>query len=118
MFLEKNRDRIQKDFEDFSMELPQMAEEIKKRMEALKPDVVLGMKYLYSNMPYSDVGNYTFDTYLDFVQQGIYLWENSPFIQEYPEEFFLNYILFHRANDEEIKPCRTFFWEKLKDRIQ
>ena len=34
------------------------------------------MKYLYSNMPYSDVGNYTFDTYLDFVQQGIYLWEN------------------------------------------
>ena len=36
MFLEKNRDRIQKDFEDFSMELPQMAEEIKKRMEALK----------------------------------------------------------------------------------
>ena len=46
-----------------------MAEEIKKRMEALKPDVVLGMKYLYSNMPYSDVGNYTFDTYLDFVQQ-------------------------------------------------
>lgn len=118
MFLEKNRDRIQKDFEDFSMELPQMAEEIKKRMEALKPDVVLGMKYLYSNMPYSDVGNYTFDTYLDFVQQGIYLWENSPFIQEYPEEFFLNYILFHRVNDEEIKPCRTFFWEKLKNRIQ
>ena len=118
MFLEKNRDRIQKDFEDFSMELPQMAEQIKKRMEALKPDIVLGMKYLYSNMPYSDVGNYTFDTYLDFVQQGLYLWENSPFVQEYPEEFFLNYVLFHRANDEEIKPCRTFFWDKLKDRIQ
>ena len=67
MFLEKNRDRIEKDFEDFSRELPGKAEEIKKRMEALSPDIVIGMKYLYSNMPYSDVGNYTFDTYLDYV---------------------------------------------------
>jgi len=39
MFLEKNRDRIEKDFEDFSRELPGKAEEIKKRMEALSPDV-------------------------------------------------------------------------------
>ena len=70
MFLEKNRDRIEKDFEDFSRELPGKAEEIKKRMEALSPDIVIGMKYLYSNMPYSDVGNYTFDTYLDYVQQS------------------------------------------------
>ena len=37
MFLEKNRDRIEKDFEDFSRELPGKAEEIKKRMEALSP---------------------------------------------------------------------------------
>ena len=103
MFLEKNRDRIEKDFEDFSRELPGKAEEIKKRMEALSPDIVIGMKYLYSNMPYSDVGNYTFDTYLDYVQQGIYLWENSPYVKNYPELYFLNYVLFHRTNDEEIK---------------
>ena len=44
MFLEKNRDRIEKDFENFSRELPQKAEEIKKRMEALNPDIVIGMK--------------------------------------------------------------------------
>ena len=63
-------------------------------MEALSPDIVIGMKYLYSNMPYSDVGNYTFDTYLDYVQQGIYLWENSPYVKNYPELYFLNYVLF------------------------
>ena len=118
MFLEKNRDRIEKDFEDFSRELPGKAEEIKKRMEALSPDIVIGMKYLYSNMPYSDVGNYTFDTYLDYVQQGIYLWENSPYVKNYPELYFLNYVLFHRTNDEEIKPCRTYFWKKIKDKVQ
>ena len=84
---------------------------------ALKDDIVIGMKYLYSNMPYSDVGNYTFDTYLDYVQQGIYLWENSPYVKNYPELYFLNYVLFHRTNDEEIKPCRTYFWKKIKDKI-
>lgn len=49
MFLEKNRDRIEKDFEDFSRELPGKAEEIEKRMETLNADIVIGMKYLYSN---------------------------------------------------------------------
>ena len=113
MLLEKNRDRIEKDFEDFSRELPGKAEEIKKRMEALSPDIVIGMKYLYSNMPYSDVGNYTFDTYLDYVQQGIYLWENSPYVKNYPELYFLNYVLFHRTNDEEIKPWWKLHWKSI-----
>ena len=118
MFLEKNRDRIEKDFEDFSRELPGKAEEIKKRMEALSPDIVIGMKYLYSNMPYSDVGNYTFDTYLDYVQQGIYLWENSPYVKNYPELYFLNYVLFHRTNDEEIKPCRICNKTENKEKLK
>ena len=43
MFLEKNRDRIEKDFEDFSRELPGKAEEIKKRMI-----IRLKMKEIYS----------------------------------------------------------------------
>ena len=42
MFLEKNRDRIEKDFEDFSRELPGKAEEIKKRMEAHPAQVPRG----------------------------------------------------------------------------
>ena len=112
--MKKTGTRIEKDFEDFSRELPGKAEEIEKRMETLNADIVIGMKYLYSNMPYSDVGNYTFDTYLDYVQQGIWLWENSPYVKKYPELYFLNYVLFHRTNDEEIKPCRTYFWEKDK----
>ena len=51
MFLEKNRDRIEKDFEDFSRELPGKAEEIKKRMEALSPDIVIGMKFISGKIP-------------------------------------------------------------------
>ena len=81
-------------------------------METLNADIVIGMKYLYSNMPYSDVGNYTFDTYLDYVQQGIWLWENYPLCEEIPGALFSELCAFHRTNDEEIKPCRTYFWEK------
>ena len=36
MFLEKNRDRIEKDFEDFSRELPGKAEEIKEENGSTK----------------------------------------------------------------------------------
>ena len=41
MFLEKNRDRIEKDFEDFSRELPGKAEEIKKRMDMEEAEKVI-----------------------------------------------------------------------------
>lgn len=30
----------------------------------------------------------------------------------------MNYILDHRVNEEEVLPCRSFFWNELKDRIE
>ena len=51
MFLEKNRDRIEKDFEDFSRELPGKAEEIEKRMETLNADIVIGMWEITHSTP-------------------------------------------------------------------
>ncbi len=79
MFLENNRSRIEKQFETFCQKLPGIAAHINKRMDALNPDVILALKYLYVCMPYSDAGNYSFDTFLDFAWQGIYLWKNSPY---------------------------------------
>ena len=35
---------------------------------------------------------------------------------ELPEEIFLNYVLFHRVNEEEIAPCRTFFRREIGER--
>ena len=51
------------------------AEEIKKRMEALSPDIVIGMKYLYSNMPTAMWETIPLTLIWIYVQQGIYLWE-------------------------------------------
>ena len=35
-----------------------------------------------------------------------------------PEEIFLNYVLFHRVNEEEIAQCRTYFRAEIGSRIQ
>ena len=45
------------------------------------------------------------------------VFENSG-VAELPEEIFLNYVLFHRVNEEEIAPCRTFFRREIGERAE
>lgn len=117
MFLESSKENIRKQYEDFSKELPVISRQINSYMESLSEEEALGLKYLYVNMPLSDVGNYSVDVYLDYVRHGLYLWKHSAFVKEMPEEIFRNYVLYHRVNEEEIKPCRSLFWEQLKERV-
>lgn len=117
MFLESSKVKILEQYETFSKEFPAISREINSYMEILSEDEVLGLKYLYGNMPLSDVGNYSADVYLDYVRHGLYLWKYSAFVKEMPEEIFRNYVLYHRVNEEEIKPCRSLFWEQLKERV-
>lgn len=117
MFLENNRDRIDQEFDEFCRSLPGPSEEIQKELSALDEKTALVMKFFYGSMPYSDAGNYSFAAYLDYAQHGVYLWENSPYCQGMPEGIFLEDVLHYRINEEEIKPCRKFFYEKLAGRI-
>ena len=57
MFLEKNRDRIIRDFDTFCQNLPGSSGKIQKELSVLDEDTALAMKFFYGNMPYSDVGN-------------------------------------------------------------
>lgn len=117
MFLENNRDRIIQEFDEFCRSLPGPSGKIQKELCTLDEDTALVMKFFYGNMPYSDAGNYSFATYLDYAQHGVYLWKNSPYCKEMPEEIFLGDVLYYRVNEEEVKPCRKYFYEKLRDRI-
>ena len=42
----------------------------------------------------------------------------GPFAGTIPEEVFAGYILHHRVNNEDLTPCRPFFYEKLHKRIE
>jgi len=100
------------------LKVPLLKHEIEMALKEYDTDIQVTMKYLYGTMPLSDMGNYTPWTYLDYARQGVYLWKNSPFTQSISEDIFLNYVLYHRVNEEEIKPCRTLFFNSLNSRIE
>lgn len=117
MFLNKSKQRIEERFEQWGKELPRIYEEVQAEMGKRKDEVSLAVKYLYGTMPCSDIGNYDFDTFLDYAVHGVWLYEELEGVRKLPEDIYLNYVLYHRVNEEEITPCRRFFYEKLKDRI-
>lgn len=117
LFLEKNRERIEKKYQELAEGLPHIFGEVNEKMAGCDEDTALACKYLYITMPYSDFGNYTFETFLDFAEHGVWLWKNREVVRELPETVFLNYVLAHRVNEEEVAPCRSLFCEKIGGRV-
>lgn len=118
MFLEKNRKRIEKQFEDRKREYPYLMETVMPELPRLEENVVLALKYLYATMPASDMANYPFWTYLDYASHGVYLWEKLERVKSLSEEVYLNYVLYHRVNEEEILPCRREFYQAMEGKVR
>lgn len=96
----------------------ELAENIRDNVKKQEPKVALALKYLYGSSPISDIGNYGFDTYLDFALHGVYLMEEGAYSKEMSEELFLPYVLSHRVNEEEIEPCRSLFFGELMEKVK
>ena len=118
IFLKENRERIEKNYLEQTKSLPRFFPSIDEKIQKCTEEVALACKYLYAFMPYSDIGNYPFEVFLDYAENGVQLWKENPQIADMPEDIFLNYVLFHRVNEEEIAPCRTFFRTEIGTRIQ
>ena len=118
IFLKENRERIEKNYLEQTKSLPRVFAPIDEKIQKCTEEVALACKYLYAFMPYSDIGNYPFEVFLDYAENGVQLWKENPQIADMPEDIFLNYVLFHRVNEEEIAPCRTFFRTEIGIRIQ
>ena len=120
MFLQNSEKKIEEEFSGLSQKLGADREPLKtiiSKLEKCGRDLGLAMKYLYVTAPYSDLVNYSFEDLQDFAEHGLFLYNSLEYVRELPEEIFLNYILDHRVNEEEVLPCRKLFWEELKDRI-
>lgn len=116
-FLAKNRVRIEQTYKERMLQVPNIYGEVEQKLAACRTEEAQAVRYLYATMPYSDMGNYSVETFLDFAVHGVFLWESSETVRKLPEEIFLNYILYHRVNEEEIAACRSFFYRQIKDRI-
>ena len=121
MFLQNSQRKIEEEFLKLTEKFGADREPLKticEKLDGCGRDLGLAMKYLYVTAPYSDLVNYTFEEIQDFASHGLFLYNTLDRVKELPEEMFLNYILDHRVNEEEILPCRSFFWNELKDRIE
>ena len=117
IFLEKNRERIQAAYQKRKEQFPKIFEEAERYFSTKEEEVVLAFQYLYSFMPYSDIGNYSVEVFADYAEHSVFLWKNDESVRELPEEIFLNYVLYHRVNEEEIAPCRNFFYNQMQGEI-
>ena len=117
MFLEYNRKRIERRYEQLCREFPDVFGPVDEKISACREPVALAMKWMYGAMPWSDRGNYPFETFLDFAEHGVWLWETKESVRRLPEEIFLNYVLYHRVNEEEIRPCRRLFYDGMKEQL-
>ena len=86
-------------------------------LERLDADVRMALEFLYAWMPVSDVMMYPAEMYLDFARRGVWLRKNRSQVAALPADFFGEYVLFHRVNNEEIRPCRELFGEQLDRRL-
>ena len=121
MFLQNSEKKIEEEFLKLTEKLGADREPLKNicgKLDACDRDLALAMKYLYVTAPYSDLVNYSFEDIKDFAGHGLFLYNHLERVHALPEEMFLNYILDHRVNEEEVLPCRTLFWNALKDRIE
>ena len=118
VFLAENKPRILEIYAKRKEKSSYIREQLEKVLENCSDNVALAMKYLYGAMPLSDMINYHAEAFLDFAVHGVRLWEEKEVVRAIPEDIFLNYVLFHRVNDEEVIPCRSFFYDKIKDRVK
>lgn len=79
------------------------------------------LEYLLETMPLSDRANYPVDVFQGFADHARFLRENVAWCKALPEDIYLNYVLYHRVNDEQIEDCRRIFYERIwpvMERIQ
>lgn len=92
-------------------------EDILYKLSLCTEDEKLLMEYLYSSMPLSDIYNYDFELYYEYVKHALFLKENIPWGAKIPEDIFLNYVLHYRINNEAIEDCRRIFYDMIYQRL-
>ena len=113
-YLAENKKRIELEY----IKRKEKHEELLRKADILiekttDQDICLSLKFLFAHMPISDVANYDLDIFVDFAEHAVQLWKKYGKVRNLPEEIFLNYILFHRVNDEEIDACRSLFYKTI-----
>lgn len=93
-------------------------DKIKAFVDVQENGVKEAMEFLYASMPQSDLADYEPELLADYARHGEHLWREKRWNAEIPDEIFANYVLHYRVNNEDIVPCRGFFYEKLEELVK
>ena len=75
------------------------------------------MEYLYATMPLSDAANYPPKLIETFASHGHFLRENVDWCRDLPEQLYLDYVMYHRVNSEDISRCRIQMYQILWPKV-
>ncbi len=93
-------------------------EEITRGLAALEGCVKDWMTYLYATLPLADVADYSFETWIPFVEHALKVREEIAWCKALPEDIFADYVLYPRINTEDIEECRQMFYGMIYDRVK
>ena len=93
-------------------------EEVVKGLEGLQGCVKDWMTYLYATLPLTDVADYSFETWIPYVEHALKVRSQIAWCQALPEDIFADYVLYPRINTEDIEECRQLFYGMIYDRVK
>lgn len=71
-----------------------------------------------ATLPTADIGAVAPETLRSYAAHACFLREGSPCCRELPEDIFLHFVFYPRVNNEDLTPCRPFFYDLLRDRLE
>ncbi len=85
---------------------------------SLTDEETSALKFLYANMPLSDLADYSGDYYLQHIKTTFKSRNEVDWGKTISENIFNNFVLPHRVNNENLDTARTVFFNELKSRVK
>ena len=122
MFSKGYAEEIHAHFMETAARIGKTGEELLRRISEEEESLRPALEFLFASMPDSDIFDYPYEVYRDYALHGEKLWKEQEMGRRgwmrVPEKLFANYVLHHRANNEDLADDRAFFYEKLQDEIK
>lgn len=90
--------------------LGRLGEDLQRKLEKYTGDCRVLLELTLGTLPALDLAQVDFDTWVDYAQHALFLRENSPYCKDVPEDIFLHNVFYPRINNEDIVPCRSYFY--------
>lgn len=122
MFSKGYAEEIHTHFMETAVRLGDAGEQLIRQISQEEESVRPALEFLFASMPDSDIFDYPYELYRSYALHGEKLWKEQEAGQrgwrKVPEKLFANYVLHHRANNEDLADDRPFFYGKLHDVIE